>query len=440
MFKDTNKKPNESPKEPPREIPVDRYYTNFISAYVEQFKFTEATDKLYFWSAISALSGAIGHNIILRHALSNIPLSHYIVVVGPAGSRKGSCVGQAREALESLPKSSNVHFGAHTTTSQAIIDKLKAIQKDEYLWDVEKGKMTHSYLSILNPEFGVFFKKDDNDMVQFITDIWDLKSSFAKDVRKDNGEILVKWPSLNMLSATTPSWVTDNFSKGLAVGGLASRTIWVHEKGIDKLVPFPKVPENFDANLKHLYDDLAIISTLHGVMEISPEAEEVAIPWYAQASHVLKEGSGEEVEATFIARKLTHALKLASLFSIAEDDSLIISGAHMSKAMRKIDEVCKDMNFIFSGHGSDKQNAHILAIENKLRDIGRPSTENYLLSQMGRGTLANEGKFLEGLGLLIKQGLVYATGDVGKRKLTHVKNLQPQQLEAARKTNCIYHL
>jgi hypothetical protein len=417
-----------------------RVFPDWIAAFVKTYDFIEPTDKLLFWSGVSAIASAVQHNVIIDQISYKLPLNHYIIFVGDAGIRKSSAILQMRNALSTIAKQIGVKFTAQSSSWQAIIDDLADNSRLEMIYD-SSGSLDHTYVTAILGEFGSMFKADDPGMVDFLVDLWDLHSVWSKKARKDGKTIELHRPSLNIIGGTTPSWIADNFRRSLAKGGLGSRIIWVYEDKVKELVPFvdDATPPDYAIRLSSLSRDLAHIASLKGVMRFSEGARVLMRDWYKSAHSALLNRGEDSVEAGFISRKQAHAFKLASILSLARGDSLEIDEQDMRRAMEMIDSVLPDIAIIFKAFDVTKFGEHVAIIEDRIEASGIKAPESQVLARLGR-RIANRKMFDEAIDMLASQGLVLIEGAVPARKLTHVRNLTELQKQVAKYTNCKYHL
>jgi Protein of unknown function (DUF3987) len=415
-----------------------RCHPDWIKAFVDLYDFIEPTNKLLFWSAVSAVAGAVQHNVIVDQISYKLPLNHYIILVGNPGTRKTTASMQAQSLLMSIRNALNIKFASQAASWQAIVDDLAENSCIDYLWD-PSGGLKHTYLNAMLSEFGSLFKADDAGMVDFLVDLWDLQAVWKKKARKDGEAIELERPSINLLSCTTQSWIEDNFRRSLAKGGLGSRIIWVHETRIKRLVPFvdEATPSDYRAKVQNLQRDLVHIGSLKGVITYTHEAREYMREWYKSANKALLERDTDDIESGFVSRKQAHALKLSAIFSLSRRDTLEVTLEDITLACKLIDDVIPDIQLIFKSLNTTKISEHVMWIEDKIEAMGVRASEGRVFHAMGR-RIPNRRLFDEALDTLSLQGSIYMEGDRPNRLLTHTNNLTPLQWQGAQYTNCRY--
>lgn len=417
-----------------------RIYSDWIQDFVKLHDFIEPTNKLLYWSGVSAVASAVGHNVLLDQVSYRLPLNHYIIFVGTAGVRKTTAMYQGANVTKLAAHHLGINFGSQASSWQAIVDNLAEVSKLEMIYD-KTGVLQHSYLTVLLTEFGSLFKSDDAGMVDFLTDMWDLHPTWSKHARKDSAKLELHRPGLNILGATTLEWISDNFKRSLAKGGFGSRILWIHETKVKRLVAFVDevAPKDYADKVQALARDLEHIGSLKGLMQISPGARNAMRSWYNTAHAALLTRGEDDVQAGFVSRKQAHALKLASLISLSRRDSVIIEEEDMRDAMEKIDGILPDLDRIFSSLDTSRDGEQRVAIEVKIASLGNRVPENRVLAQLG-GRVATRASFKEALETLRLQGLVFIEGEYPNRLITHVRNLSDEQKLVAIHTNCHYHL
>jgi hypothetical protein len=417
----------------------NRVYPDWIKAFVNTYDFIEPTEKLLFWSAVSAIASAVQHNVIVDQTSYKLPLNHYIIFVGDAGIRKSSAILQMRDVVATIAKTVGVKFTSQSSSWQAMVDELAENSKLEIIYN-PKGSLDHTYVTAILSEFGVMFKADDAGMVDFLVDLWDLHTSWAKKARKDGKTIELHRPGINLLGGTTPTWIADNFRRSLAKGGLGSRIIWVHETRIKRLVTFvdEATPPDYQERLSNLSRDLLQIAAIKGTITFSAGAREIMRKWYTSAHAALLERGEDNVEAGFTSRKQAHAFKLGAILSLSRGASLEINEEDMHQATKIIDSVLPDINIIFKGFDVTKFGEHVAIVEDRIESSGISAPEAQILSRLGR-RIATKKQFDEAMDTLVSQGLILIEGAAPYRKITHVRNLTPRQWEMAKYTNCKYH-
>jgi hypothetical protein len=79
-------------------------------------------------------------------------------------------------------------------------------------------------------ELGTFLRPDDSGLISFLTDIWDGKDRPFKHATSVSGHIGIENGWLNIIGATTPAWLQNNFPSNLIGEGIGSRIIFIYSE------------------------------------------------------------------------------------------------------------------------------------------------------------------------------------------------------------------
>ena len=134
---------------------------------------------------------------------------------------------------------------------------------------------------------GTFLRPDDEHAMSFLTDAWDGRKRKFLHKTKHSGSIEVPSPCLNIIGATTPSWIQRNMPETLIRDGLLSRVVFVYAEKKRHYVALPrrnvKSKDFYDQGQK-LAEDLIKIGSLVGEYEFEPCVERQGgwmDTWYA---------------------------------------------------------------------------------------------------------------------------------------------------------------
>jgi len=333
-------------KPPP--IPKRRL-ANWLDAYMDYSQHSEAPDQLHFWTGVSVVAGALRRQVWIDQGYFQWVPNFYIIFVAPPGIVSKSTTANIGMSL--LRQIDGINFGPDAVTWQALIQSMANAGE---IVPLPGGQFTHmSAITIFSSEFGTFFNPRDREMVDALTALWDGQVGPFHKATKTQGSDVITNPWINILAATTPSWIAENFSEYMIGGGFTSRCILVYADRKRRLVPYPadELPADFKAKGSELVRDLETISMLRGEYTLSEETKEWGRAWYTRHWERPPEHLNSEVYGNYLARKQTHMHKLAMVLSAAEHDRLIIDAKHLKQADTVITGLEATMTRIFEGVG-----------------------------------------------------------------------------------------
>jgi Protein of unknown function (DUF3987) len=332
-----------------------RIFPDWIEAFVQTFDAkTEAPTRLLFWAAVSTIAGAVTRRVHIDEVVFKYYPNFYIIFVAPPGiATKSSAINHGINILRQLD---HIYLTADNTTYPAFIrdlanhyGELRASQAEEAeddLW------MRQCAATAAISEFGTFFKPEDEDMVNGLTDLWDCRNLVVKDTKYGGTDIL-EHPYVNIIAGTTTKWIKDKVKAQLGGWGLSSRIIFVYQGKKVKYVARPSKlwePNEYETLSNKLLEDLKTISNLEGPMTFTTDADVLAEQWYID--HSLRMEAAAEAEADpwlmyFLSRKQAHIHKLAMVLSLARRSDLTITKQDFTDATGYVNEVELEVPWIF---------------------------------------------------------------------------------------------
>lgn len=273
----------------------------------------------------------------------------YIIFVAPPG-----VVAKSTSITMSYPLLSQVkgvHFGPSSATWQALFDAF--IDSKQFI-EFESKKIPMCALTVVASELGTFLRPDEDDFTSFLIDMWDGKDVPTERRTKQDGVLRVEQPWLNIIGATTPSWLQTNMPAAMAEGGLTSRIVFVWGDTKRHLSAFPDEfieDRDYIHAKEKLIDDLRLISNLKGPYTLAPDAREWGRAWYNKLHETRPLHLMNARYSGYLARKQTHMMKLAMILAAAKRQELVIRLEDMHHADLCLSTVEKDMNKVFESIG-----------------------------------------------------------------------------------------
>jgi hypothetical protein len=350
-----------------------RNFKNWLRAYCDYTGDSESPTTFHFWTGVSAVAGALRRRVWIDMRKFQWTPNFYIILVGPPGVvTKSTSISIGTRLLSKVP---DVLFGPESMTWQALADSLAGASiyvryKSSTGEDLQEPM---SPLTISVGELGTFLTMDDDKLLSFLIRMWDGQQDSFMHKTRTQPLIEVKNPWLNVIGATTPSWLRQNFPTYMIGGGLTSRIIFVYGDKKRRLIPYPDEifqQTAYTAIEKGLIEDLITISQLAGPYTLTSEARAWGHQWYTahsqnQAAHL----ASERYEG-YLARKQTHIHKLAMVMAACQSDVLVLEKSYFVEAETIITAIEADMIKVFESIGVVDEARHAAEILAFVRAAG----------------------------------------------------------------------
>lgn len=346
---------------------MPRHFQHWLKAYCDFTATSEAPLDFHFWTGISTIASVLRRRVWRDEDLFKWTPNFYLIFVGPAGIvTKSTTINIGYKMLEKIP---DVMFGPDSMTWHGLAKKFE--ESVEYAM-LNEGtpheiKILMSPLTCSVSELGTFLKPDDKAMVSFLTDVWDGKERpFGHDTGY-SGKIKVENPWLNVISATTPEWLQDNFPPNMLQQGIGSRIIFVYGDKKRHLTAYPSRanklrPNNYKDTEQKLIEDLEKMSKLIGPFELTDEAYDWGTKWYDQHNTNRSTTMASSRYSGYFARKQTHMHKVAMVLSVAQRDDLLIQKDDLEMANKILESTEGSMVKVFESVGIIDEAKHIAEI------------------------------------------------------------------------------
>lgn len=346
----------------------------------------------------------------------------YVILVAPPGvATKSTSIGLGMRLLR---KVDGIHFGPESMTWQALGESLSsAMEYFEYI-EPMTGEVIRSPMSCLTvsiSELGTFLRTDDTALISFLTRMWDGQREPFKHKTKSAGEIDVDNPWLNVIGATTPSWMRNNFTENLVGEGLTSRVVFVYAEEKRQYIAYPSRmvnAPNYTAAEEKLIEDLSQIASLSGPYLLTSDATDWGEKWYKKhyqqrAAHLASDRFGG-----YVARKQTHLHKLAMVLAASQRDQLLIEKSDLEEADVILTQTEGSMLKVFESVGLVDEARHVASLQAFVRGYGFLPVQE--LRNMTMNTMS-ERDFKAALRIAVEGGLIEIVDQGGKRGLALTK-------------------
>src|SRR5215471_9865756 len=294
-----------------------RSLDSWIEGYLEYTNILPSPPLLRKWAAISFVAAAMERKIWVRTMGSDLYPGLFVILVGPPGIGKGEAMKAGSAIIRGI---SDLHIGPSDMTGASLIDALNESAR-RIIVIGDPPYVEFNSLTILSRELGVLIPAWEPTLLNNLTDIYD---GLMVDQKRRGRDLRIKilHPQINLLGATTPSYLNGIMPAGAWDQGFISRTLLIYSGERTYRDPFE---EERSPQLGRLYGglsaDLKTIAQVFGKMSFTAEAAEAIRAW-------VKGGCQPEPSSArllhYNSRRLTHLLKLSMVSSISRRDNKII--------------------------------------------------------------------------------------------------------------------
>lgn len=301
------------------------------------------------WTGIFTLACAMERKIWISNRMGILFPNLYIFMIGPPGAGKTVTASVSRELLLALDEH---HVAPTSVTRASLIDNLKEAERKIVRPRESPPFVEFNSLALLSNELGVLLPAYENDFMNVLTDLYDCKV-YSESRRSKDTRIAIPSPQLNLMAATTPSYLNNFLPAGAWDQGFLSRTIMVYAGAPPLSDLF--APVSVDAQLKQaLAHDLVEISRLYGELEWEPSAVVAIREWREGGMRPLPD---HPKLLHYNTRRTAHLIKLCQIASVARASDYIITMEDFVEALGWMIEAEEFMPDIFKSmvSGGDSQ-------------------------------------------------------------------------------------
>lgn len=343
-----------------------RHFKNWLQTYVHHTASSEAPDIFHFWTGVVTVAGALRRRVWIEQNLFQWVPNFYVVLVSPPGVvTKSTSISLGMRILRQVD---GVHFGPESMTWQALGDDFAAAMEYVDVPDPLTGAMFSTPMSCLTipiTELGTFLRTEDKQLISFLTRMWDGQKEPFKHRTKNSGNIEVENPWINIIGATTPGWMRDNFSESLVSQGLTSRIIFIYAEAKRQFIPYPSQMVKghlYHETEKKLVEDLKEIANLKGEYKLTSDAMAWGEKWYKDHYTKLPAHLSSDRFGGYVARKQTHLHKLAMVLAASQRDKMLIEKDDLIAAEALLTDTEQSMLKVFESVGLVDEARHVREI------------------------------------------------------------------------------
>jgi hypothetical protein len=291
---------------------VARKLPSWIAAFEEYCDGLSSPPTFKRWAALSCLAGALERKLWVRTLGSDLHPNLYVCFVAPPGIGKTVAISQTEHLWRGL---TGHHVAPTSITKAALIDALNDATRRIVRQAEIPPFVEFNSLLIIAGELGVLIPGYDNDFMNTLTAIYD-GHPYAERRRSKDLKFGIPAPQLNLLGATTPSYLNAVMPEGAWDQGFLSRTLLIYSG--DRIIRnlFDE-RDNNEALYKELLSDLKIIGDYFGKCSFSPDAASAIGNWHIAGGPPVPD---HPKLAHYLTRRTAHALKLCMVAAVSRID------------------------------------------------------------------------------------------------------------------------
>ena len=382
----------------------------WLEDFVAHTSYGEAPEKVMLWVGVATIAGALRRKVFVDEDIFQWSPNFYLLIVAKPGVvKKSTSIGLG---LRLLKKVEDIDFGPQMVTWQQMVTHMANAREEITMPDGSPFEMSCCTIGL--SEFGSFFKREDDDMITQLTDMWDGKLETVVKETKTNGNDYIVNPWLNIMACCTPGWITKNFSGSLVGEGFGSRPLYVHAETPTRFITSPRrnmMQQEMSPDIMKMEEDMLVerlreFAKLAGEFHKTEEAYEWEEEWYPKFMEKLLQQRSEE--ASIGVRRQTHLNKVAMVLSVSRGKFPVIDIDEMRDADAMLTELEEDTKKVFGYVGQSAITAAAKDVVDILRKNGKMLRKtlyrNYFFRTMKAGDFDEAIKSAKAGGLLSEGG------------------------------------
>lgn len=316
---------------------------SFIRDYQIYSSGNEAHPNYHFFSSLVALASICAPRVWLDFGYFKIYPNLYVVLLGTAGNRKTTAKDICEDLLRDI---GDVPISAEKTTKEKLVNDIAAEQR-QFLALPPGLEFAEKYapMTLMPTELSNFLGADEKGMIDVLTTMYDRRFRQFDNRTKNRGSDVIYGPCVNILTCTTPSWITQYLKADIISGGFSRRIIFVYERGKGKPVPFPIVTEEQLAARKRMVEYAQLLKTSVGPFHWA-ETQKIYEQWYCTQPR-----NNDDLLSGYYETKAQQILRIAMLVSLAENPNRVMLPRHWEMAVSFLDMIEENLAAVYSGLG-----------------------------------------------------------------------------------------
>lgn len=325
-----------------------RRLANWIDGFFKYTAGLPSPDLFRKWGGISAIAGALERKVWVTTNVGTLYPNLYTVIVAPAGVGKTVVTKNVQTFWQQLDD----HFLASASVSKAsLVDELREAERKGVITNGSGqggfGQFQFNSLKILSNELGVLIPGYDNEFMNVLTDLYD-GHHYSERKRSSSLNFKIDKPQLNLLAATTPSYLNNVMPEGAWEQGFISRVLLIYSGQTQIRDLFGAETKN-DKLGKDLSFDLNTIGKLYGAMMFDPDAAQAISAWHRAGGPPIPD---HPRLVHYNTRRTTHLIKLCMVACASAGEDLTITLDHYTEALDWLMEAENFMPDIFKAMNS----------------------------------------------------------------------------------------
>jgi hypothetical protein len=281
---------------------------SFLYHFIEYCnKVTDAPDIFAFAAGLTAISSILQKNVFMKWTGGKLYPNMYILMIMKSGGRKSTVLRVLKQILE------------HFDTEDGSLIYPSDITPEAFYMIAQN----RPYGTFFHGEFGGWLKSLEKSynkgFKEFLTDVFDGFSQ-KKLIKGPNGTgqlYRIDEPAINILSASTIAWISENIKEADRQSGFMQRfTIFYAQQDKKEIaLPISNNPPN------NLVEELGELLSVEGEIKLSEEAKQIYEEFYYSENESKKRQS--EIYGSFHTRLFTLIIKIAMVYCVMRKDKII---------------------------------------------------------------------------------------------------------------------
>jgi hypothetical protein len=361
------------------------------------------------WAAISAVAGALERRVYTLSMGEPFFPNLYVFLVGTPASGKTFALTKVRTFWKKL---TDFKIAPTSMTAASLSDALDNAKRHIVQLNRTPSYLEYNSLLIASPELSVLLPGYDGEMMSRLTDLYDC-GPYEETRRTRGTAISIPNTQLNILAATTPSYLGDLLPQAAWDQGFISRVIMIYSGERIRHVFFADRLQKLKLE-EDLIADLRTISSLSGKFDWTPEAAALIQEWADSGGPPAPDHPRLQ---HYNGRRNAHLLKLSMIASASRSNSLKIEIEDVQVAQDWLAEAETFMPDIFKTMGG---NSDAVALDETYHFVatlyakeGKPVMEHRIVGfAQQRVPLHSVGKVIE---QMERASMIEKAGEVGGR-------------------------
>ena len=282
--------------------------SEIFGAYFDYVGENESPQLYHRWAFISGISAIVGRDNYIPFGHGRIHGNMYTVLIGAAGTRKSTAIGQVTKLL----KLAGYHnFAADRTSKEKFIADLQKLnERPRELADVLTADLdvltddkVPAELLIAADELQDFMGQSNLDYITMLGVLWDSKETYEHRTKNAKSSKIHK-PYVSLLGGSTQTGFSAAFPPEIVTQGFLSRLLLIYGERTARRIAFPADNTHDSSELVELLK--AVMLSKRGAVTLAPTAKKLATEIY-NIDYTLHDVRFESYDQ----RRYTHMLKLA---------------------------------------------------------------------------------------------------------------------------------